>query len=77
MAAKAGVSVYYFAQVTHVFKSDDGRRVTGVVIQSKEGRHVVTGKIFIDSSGDGDVSALAGVPYEIGREGDHALCDAQ
>jgi hypothetical protein len=73
MAAKAGVSVYYFAQVTHVFKSDDGRRVTGVVIQSKEGRHVVTGKIFIDSSGDGDVSALAGVPYEIGREGDHAL----
>ena len=73
MAADAGVSVYYFAQVTYVFKSDDGRRVTGVVIQSKEGRHVVTGKIFIDASGDGDVCALAGVPYEIGREGDHAL----
>jgi len=73
MASQAGVSIYYFAQVVHVFKSDDGRRVTGVVIQSKEGRHVVTGKIFIDASGDGDVSALAGVPYEIGREGDHAL----
>jgi len=73
MASQAGVSVYYFAQAAHVFKSDDGRRVTGVVIQSKEGRHVVTGKIFIDSSGDGDVSALAGVPYEIGREGDRAM----
>jgi len=58
MAANAGVTVYYFAQVAHVFKSDDGRRVAGVVIQSKEGRHVVTGKIFIDSSGDGDVSAF-------------------
>jgi hypothetical protein len=73
MAAKAGVTVYYFALVTHVFKSEDGRRITGVVIQSKEGRHVVTGKVFIDSSGDGDVSALAGVPYEMGREGDHAM----
>jgi len=73
MAAKAGISVLYFAQVAHVFKSEDGRRVTGVVIQSKEGRHVITGKVFIDSSGDGDVSALAGVPYEIGRKGDHAM----
>ncbi len=73
MASQAGLTVYYFAQVTHVFKSDDGRRITGVVIQSKEGRHAVTGKIFVDSSGDGDVSALAGVPYELGRAGDHAL----
>ena len=73
MASKAGVSIYYFAQVTHVFKSEDGRRVTGVVIQSKEGRHVVTGRVFIDASGDGDVSALAGVPYEIGRQGDRLL----
>jgi hypothetical protein len=73
MAAKAGVTVFYFAMVTHVFKSEDGRRIAGVVIQSKEGRHVVTGKVFIDSSGDGDVSALAGVPYEMGREGDHAM----
>lgn len=73
MAAGAGVTVYYFAQVTHVFKSDDGRRVTGVVIQSKEGRHVVTGKVFIDASGDGDVCALAGVPFKSGRDGDHAM----
>ncbi len=73
MASQAGVFVYYFAQVSHVFKSEDGHRVTGVVVQSKEGRHVVTGKIFIDSSGDGDVSALAGVPYDIGRKSDGAL----
>ena len=73
MAAQAGVSILYFAQVTHVIKSDDGRRIDGVVIQSKEGRHVVTGKIFIDSSGDGDVCALAGVPYEKGRDGDQAM----
>ena len=73
MAAEAGVVMYYFAQVAHVFKSEDGKRVVGVVVQSKEGRHVVTGKVFIDASGDGDVCALAGVPFEIGRPGDHAL----
>ena len=73
MSAQAGVTVYYFAQVTHVFKSDDGRRITAVVIQSKEGRHVVTGKVFVDSSGDGDVSALAGVPFELGRKSDGAM----
>jgi len=73
MAAHAGVRIYYFAQVTDVFKSGDGRRITGVVVQSKEGRHVVAGRIFVDSSGDGDVGALAGVPYELGRPGDHAL----
>jgi len=73
MAVEAGVTVYYFAQVAHVFKDQSGTRVTGVVIHSKEGRHVVTGRIFIDASGDGDVCALAGVPFEIGREGDHLL----
>ena len=71
MAADAGVTIYYFAQVSHVFKSEDGKCITGVVIQSKEGRHVITGKVFIDSSGDGDLSALAGVPFGSGREGDH------
>ncbi|MEI9997994.1 MAG: FAD-dependent oxidoreductase [Verrucomicrobiota bacterium] len=73
MAAQAGVGVLYFAQAVHAFKNAAGRRITGVAIQSKEGRHVVTGNIFIDGSGDGDLSALAGVPFELGREGDRAL----
>lgn len=73
MAAEAGVQIYYFAQVVNVFKADDGRRITGVAIQSKEGRHVITGKVFIDSSGDGDLSALAGAEFEIGRPADGAL----
>ena len=73
MAAEAGVRVYYFAQVAHVFKGAGGRRIEGVVVQSKEGRHVVTGRVFVDASGDGDVCALAGVPYEIGRPSDGAM----
>ena len=73
MVAEAGVQVYYFAQVVHAFRSEDGKRVTAVAVQSKEGRHVITGKIFVDSSGDGDVGALAGAPFEVGRDGDRAL----
>ena len=73
MALAAGVQVYYFAQVVQVFKSTDGRRVTGVAIQSKEGLHVIAGKVFIDSSGDGDLSALAGAGFEIGSPADGSL----
>jgi len=73
MTAEAGVQVYYFAQVVRVFKSEDGRRVTGVAIQSKEGLHVIAGSVFIDSSGDGDLSALAGAKFEIGRPSDGAM----
>ena len=73
LAAQAGIVIYYFAQAVHVFKSEDGRRITGIAIQSKEGRHVVTGKVFIDSTGDGDVAALAGVPFELGRKSDHLM----
>lgn len=73
MAADAGVRIYYFAQLVHVFKNADGKRVTGIAIQSKEGRHVITGKIFVDSSGDGDLGALAGAKFEFGRSGDGRL----
>lgn len=73
MAAAAGVRTYYFAQVVQVFKSADGRRITGVAVQSKEGVHAIAGRVFIDSSGDGDLSALAGADFEIGRPSDGAL----
>jgi FAD dependent oxidoreductase len=38
--------------------------IDAVLIESKSGRAAVRGRIFIDASGDGDVAAWAGVPYE-------------
>jgi hypothetical protein len=73
MAAAAGVRVLYFAQAVHAFKDASGRRVTGVAIQSKEGRHALEGKVFVDSSGDGDLCALAGAEFDLGRPSDGAL----
>lgn len=67
----AGVTPLFFAHATAVLR--EGTRLAGVVIESKEGRQVIRAKMVIDSSGDGDVSALAGVPVEQGREGDGAV----
>ena len=37
-----------------------------VIVETKSGRGAVRAKLFIDCSGDGDVAAWAGVPYEVG-----------
>ena len=70
MITEAGVIPYFFAQAAAVFR--EGSQVRGVVIESKEGRQVITAKYFIDATGDGDVSAMAGVPFEQGRSSDGA-----
>lgn len=47
----------------------DGQ-IRAVLVDTKEGRRVVRGKIFIDASGDGDVAANAGAKFDLGREED-------
>ncbi len=43
---------------------DGDDSVSAVLIESKSGRAAVRGRFFIDASGDGDLAAWAGVPYE-------------
>lgn len=62
----AGVEPLLYAFVTDVVM--DGDRVTGVVIDGKQGLAVLPAKRVVDASGDADVAALAGVPFE--RAGD-------
>ena len=38
--------------------------IDAVLIESKSGRAAVRGRIFIDATGDGDVAAWAGAPFE-------------
>ncbi|MFA6959406.1 MAG: FAD-dependent oxidoreductase [Opitutaceae bacterium] len=68
LVVDAGVTPLFFAQVAEVIR--EGSRVRGVIIESKEGRQVILAKVIIDSSGDGDVSVMAGVPSDKGRESD-------
>ena len=37
-----------------------------MLVETKSGRFAVRGRMFIDGSGDGDLAAWAGVPYEVG-----------
>ncbi|MEK8130418.1 FAD-dependent oxidoreductase [Paenibacillus filicis] len=46
----------------------EGDRIRGLVISNKSGRSVVQAKLYIDASGDADLAALAGVPFQTGGE---------
>ena len=44
---------------------DEGR-VTGLLAVSSAGLRCVRGSVFVDATGDGDLAAWAGCPYEVG-----------
>ena len=37
-----------------------------LLVETKSGRRAIRGSVFIDCSGDGDLAAWAGAPYEVG-----------
>ena len=47
-----------------------GPTVEGVVFEGKSGPVVVRAHTTVDCTGDGDIAALAGAPFDIGRDGD-------
>lgn len=47
--------------------------VRGVVFETKSGPIVITARATVDGTGDGDIAALAGAPFEVGREDDHLV----
>ncbi len=46
--------------------TDDGR-VTGVIVESKAGRSAIRAGVVIDTTGDGDLAAVAGAAFETDR----------
>ena len=42
------------------------REIEALLVETKSGRRAVLGRLFIDCSGDGDLAAWAGAPYEVG-----------
>ncbi len=45
----------------------DVRRIGTVMVETKAGRQAVAAELFIDCSGDGDLAAWAGAPFELGN----------
>ncbi|MBQ8578435.1 MAG: FAD-dependent oxidoreductase [Clostridia bacterium] len=71
LITEAGVDILFHTRVVNVVM--DGRELKSVIAASKSGTLDIRAKFFIDASGDGEVMALAGCAYQLGREEDH-LC---
>lgn len=67
MMLASGVHMLFHALGVGVSMRSD-MTIDALLIESKSGRAAVRGKIFIDCSGDGDLGAWAGAPFEIGDE---------
>lgn len=48
----------------------EGNTLRGVIAENKSGAQAVLADVVIDCTGDGDIAARAGAPFEIGRSGD-------
>lgn len=51
----------------------EGNRIVALNCANKDGQVRVTGRCFIDATGDGDLYAFAGCDYWLGREEDHMM----
>ena len=54
----------------------EGKKVYGIVAENIEGRFAVLAKTVFDCTGDGNVAASAGCPFELGVDGDYKECQA-
>ena len=68
MLIEAGGEILYHSFVYSVEKSED--EIKSVLICGKNGIHNIKAKIFIDASGDADISRFAGLETHIGRKED-------
>lgn len=62
----AGVRIIYHHTLVDVVRHEN--MLEYAVFRSKSGLGAIKAKIFIDSTGDGDLAVLAGVPWELGNE---------
>ncbi|MBR1273108.1 FAD-dependent oxidoreductase [Bradyrhizobium sp. AUGA SZCCT0283] len=59
------VDILFHALGAGVVMQDD-KRINVLMVETKAGRQAVRAGIFIDCSGDGDLAAWAGAPFEVG-----------
>jgi hypothetical protein len=63
LVVSSGARLLFHAMAVGVVMADEST-IDSVLIESKSGRAAVRGRVFVDASGDGDLAAWSGVPYE-------------
>ena len=71
MMLKENIKILYYTRVCNAIV--EGNNIVGVIVENKSGRGFIRAKRVVDSTGDGDVAASAGVPYSLGRETDNRM----
>ena len=70
MAEHYGCGLLYYTQFADVYVENG--KIAGLVIQNKTGRSVIKAAVYVDASGDADVAAAAGAPFDYGD--DDGIC---
>lgn len=65
MVSDAHVDVLFHTQFCAPIM--EGNTIRGIVVENKGGRAAYLGKVVVDCTGDGDVAARAGAPFEVGN----------
>jgi len=65
MVLEAGVDLLMHSYVVGV--DMEGPLIKHITLEDKSGRHAVSGKVFVDATGDADIAAVAGAPHEYDR----------
>jgi hypothetical protein len=60
-----GAKILFHALAAGALMANDDT-ISALLVETKSGRGAVLGRIFIDCSGDGDLAAWAGAPFEVG-----------
>lgn len=68
LLVESGVKFQLHTRVAAAYR--DGRRLSTIVTESKSGRQAWRAPVFIDTTGDGDLGALAGCEFQIGEAKD-------
>ena len=68
LVADSGASIRLHTAVADAIV--DHGRIQGLVLESKSGREVVLGRVFVDATGDADIVARAGGRFTLGRSAD-------
>ena len=74
LSMTAGVQIQLHTRVVAAHR--EGQKLTAIVTESKSGRQAWGAPVFIDTTGDGDLGALAGCEYQMGK-GESKECPCQ
>ncbi len=66
MIIQADIDLFLNLPVVDVIRKDSV--IESIIVSTKNGLKAIIGKIFIDATGDGNLCAWAGTPFEVGDE---------